>query len=124
VAILGDGEDEAGPIAKRRAVAGAPVALPDPPAVVAAEGDDVDLLDRVLADIGGIEVPGAAVEGKPPRVAETVGIDLVSGLPDCLRFTDLADIIIADSRRVLSHSVSLSDFAVQSHWISRPPSHD
>ena len=71
------GKHEAGRIAEARIVAGAARALPDPPAVVAAEGDDVDLLDRALAHVAGVEVAGAAVEGEPPRVAEAVGVDLV-----------------------------------------------
>jgi hypothetical protein len=46
------------------------------------ERDPVDLLPRVLADVGEPEVPGLAVEREPPRVAQPVGDDLPRGVVD------------------------------------------
>ncbi len=48
-------------------------ALGDPPAVVALAGRarlEVDLLEAVLADVGDVEVAGAAVEAEAERIAE------------------------------------------------------
>src|SRR4051794_27524631 len=47
--------------------------------LAAAAAHEVDLLDRVLADIADREVPGAAVEGEPPRIAQPVAVDLGAG---------------------------------------------
>ena len=48
------------------------------PAVVAASDDDIDLLERVLADVAQPEGAGRAVEAVPPGVAEAVSKDLWS----------------------------------------------
>ena len=49
------------------------------PAVVAAGGDDVDLLDRVLPDVAGVERVRRGVEREAERVAEAVRPDLAEG---------------------------------------------
>ena len=49
-----------------------------PPAVVAAAPDHVDLLPEPLPHVAQPEVPGGAVEGELPGVAEAVGVDLAS----------------------------------------------
>ena len=54
----------------------APIALHDPPAVVAATGDDVDLLDAALPDVPRVELARPPVEGEPPRIAEAERVDL------------------------------------------------
>jgi hypothetical protein len=38
---------------------------------------EINLLPKVLADVGDREVAGGAIEGEPPRIAEAVGPDLV-----------------------------------------------
>ena len=60
-------------------MAGADRAFPDSPAIVAAEGHDVDLLARALAHVADVELArSAAVEGEAPWVAHANGEDLVA----------------------------------------------
>jgi hypothetical protein len=51
-----------------------------PPEVrpAATVGDEIDLLDAVLADVADPHVAVGAVEGEPPRVAQAVVPDLVA----------------------------------------------
>ena len=77
VRVLRDRRNEPGP-ARGRAEPGAPGALEDPPAVVAAPGDDVDLLAGALTDVAGEELAGSPVEGEPERIPKPVGPDLVA----------------------------------------------
>src|SRR6185503_12873820 len=50
------------------------------PAVVAAEDDAVDFLQRVLPDVADPELPGGPVEAPAPGVAESDRKDLGTGL--------------------------------------------
>ena len=65
---------------RRRVEAVQPFHLP--PAVVfaadARRGLEVDLLERVLADVADPEVAGRAVEGEAPRIAQAVRPDLAA----------------------------------------------
>ena len=74
--------------------------LAEVPAVVAALGDQVDLLVQVLADVGGPELAGLAVERHAPDVAQAIGPDLGTGVRP------------ADERIVLRNGVVLAAFAV------------
>src|SRR6478752_789539 len=52
------------------------VALLHCPAEITAQGDPVDFLNRVLADVGHDQLTVQPIEGKSIRVAEAVGVNL------------------------------------------------
>lgn len=77
MAILDDGEGEAGAVAAPAAEAAR--ALEAIPAVIRAAAHHVDLLEGVLADVAGSQHAGREVEGHAPGVAQAVGPDLRAG---------------------------------------------
>jgi len=52
------------------------------PAVIAALLDQVDLFETILANVSGPESPILAVERESPGIPQTVGPNLLSGVPD------------------------------------------
>ncbi len=71
-------------------------ALAQAPAVIAALLDNVDLLVQVLADVGGPEFAGLAIEGHPPDITQTISPDFRQS------------ILLADERIVLGNGVILA----------------
>jgi hypothetical protein len=73
VRVFGDRIDEAGHVAELGIIGGADRALPNSPAIVAAQGHDVDLLARALTHVADVELARTAVEGEAPWIAHANG---------------------------------------------------
>src|SRR5262249_5299576 len=86
-------------------------ALAQPPAVVAALDDDVDLLVEVLADVGRPELARLLVASHSPDVAEAVGPGLGAGARPIHERIVLGDGVVL--ARVLAIDVDAVDLAEQ-----------
>lgn len=71
------GTRKASASARRGTEARAECSLEDPPAVVAADRDNVDLFLRALSDVSDKELTRRAIKGKPPRVPKAQREDLI-----------------------------------------------